>query len=123
MKLSVLWAILYALLIIGLSSIPGRSFPDVKWLSQDKLIHIGEYLIFSILVGQVIAFRITARSRIFLFTLLLAGAFGALDEVYQTLIPGRDNSYADWIADLLGVIAGSSLFLMWRYYRDQAAAD
>ncbi|MBA7671710.1 MAG: teicoplanin resistance protein VanZ [Calditrichaeota bacterium] len=123
MKLSILWAILYAMLIIGLSSIPGRSFPDIKYLSQDKLIHIGEYLIFGILVGQAIAFRVTARSRIFLFTLLLAGAFGALDEVYQTLIPGRDNSYADWIADLLGVIAGSSLFLMWRYYRDQAAAD
>ncbi len=123
MKLSILWAILYAMLIIGLSSIPGRSFPDIKYLSQDKLIHIGEYLIFGILVGQVIAFRVTARSRIFLFTLLLAGAFGALDEVYQTLIPGRDNSYADWIADLLGVIAGSSLFLLWRYYRDQAAAD
>lgn len=123
MKLSILWAILYAMLIIGLSSVPGRSFPDIKWLSQDKLIHIGEYLIFGILVGQVIAFRVTARSRIFLFTLLLAGAFGALDEVYQTLIPGRDNSYADWIADLMGVIAGSSLFLLWRYYRDQAAAD
>jgi len=123
MKFSILWAILYAMLIIGLSSIPGRSFPDIKWLSQDKLIHICEYLIFGILVGQVIAFRVTARSRIFLFTLLLAGAFGALDEVYQTLIPGRDNSYADWIADLLGVIAGSSLFMLWRYYRDQAAAD
>lgn len=123
MKFSILWAILYAMLIIGLSSVPGRSFPDIKYLSQDKLIHIGEYLIFGILVGQVIAFRVTARSRIFLFTLLLAGAFGALDEVYQILIPGRDNSYADWIADLLGVIAGSSLFLLWRYYRDQAAAD
>ncbi len=123
MKLSILWAILYAMLIIGLSSIPGRSLPDIKYLSQDKLIHFGEYLIFGILVGQVIAFRITARSRIFLFTLVLAGAFGALDEVYQTLIPGRDNSYTDWFADLLGVIAGSSLFLLWRYYRDQAAAD
>ncbi len=123
MKLSVLWAILYALLIIGLSSIPGRSFPDVKLLSQDKLIHIGEYLIFGILVSQAIVLRVTAHGRVFLFTLLLASTFGALDEVYQTLIPGRDNSYADWIADLLGVIAGSSLFLLWRYYRDQAAAD
>ena len=123
MKLSVLWAILYAMLIIALSSIPGRSFPDIKWLSQDKLIHIGEYLIFGILVSRAMVLRVTARGRVFLFTLLLAGAFGALDEAYQALVPGRDNSYTDWIADLLGVIAGSSLFLLWRYYRDQAAAD
>ncbi len=122
MKLSVLWAILYALLIIGLSSIPGRSFPDIKYLSQDKLIHIGEYLIFGILVSQALVFRVTARGRIFLFTLLLAGTFGALDEAYQALVPGRDNSCADWIADLLGVVSGSLLFLLWKYYRDQKAA-
>ncbi len=122
MKLSVLWAILYALLIIGLSSIPGRSFPDIKWLSQDKLIHIGEYLIFGILVSRAMVLRVTARGRVFLFTLLLAGTFGALDEAYQTLIPGRDNSYADLIADLLGVVSGSLLFLLWKYYRDQKAA-
>ncbi|UCH63850.1 MAG: VanZ family protein [Fidelibacterota bacterium] len=122
MKLSILWAILYAMLIIGLSSIPGRSFPDIKYLSQDKLIHFGEYLIFGILVSQAMVFRVTARGRIFLFTLLFAGAFGALDEVYQTLVPGRDNSFADWMADLLGVISGSLLFLLWKYYRDQTAA-
>ncbi len=110
------------MLIIGLSSVPGKSYPGLKLLSQDKLIHIGEYLIFGILVSRAMVFRVTARGRIFLFTLLLAGTFGALDEAYQALVPGRDNSYADWIADLLGVISGSLLFLLWKYYRDQKAA-
>ncbi len=122
MRLSVLWAILYAMLIIGLSSIPGKNFPNYAWLSQDKLIHIGEYLVFGMLVSQAMVYRISARGRVFLFTLLLAGAFGALDEAYQALVPDRDNSYADWIADLLGVVSGSSLFLLWNYYRDQTAA-
>lgn len=122
MRLSLLWAILYAMLIIGLSSIPGKSYPDLKWLSHDKLIHIGEYTLFAILVSRAVVFGATARGQVFLFTFLIAGAFGALDEVYQTLIPGRDSSFADWVADIVGVALGSSLFLLWKLYRDKAPA-
>lgn len=122
MKLSLLWVILYAVLIIGLSSIPGSSYPDLKWFSHDKLIHLGEYLIFGILVSRVVVFRTAASGQVFLIALLIAGTFGALDETYQILIPGRDNSYGDWVADVAGAALGSSLYLMWKSYRDQASA-
>ena len=122
MRLSLLWAILYAMLIIGLSSIPGKSLPDLRWFSEDKLIHIGEYTIFSILVSRAMFFRVPARGQVFLFALLIAGTFGVLDETYQTLIPGRDSSYGDWVADIVGVVLGSSLYLLWKFYRDQAPA-
>ena len=122
MRLSLLWAILYAMLIIGLSSIPGKSLPDLGWFSLDKLIHMGEYAIFGLLVSRAIVFRATARGQVFLFTFLIVGAFGALDEFYQTLIPGRDSSYGDWVADIVGVALGSSLYLLWKFYRDQAPA-
>lgn len=122
MRLSLLWAILYAIVIIGLSSIPGKDFPDVKWLTNDKLIHVGEYAIFGVLICQAMNFRVTTRRWLFLFTLLMAGTFGALDETYQALIPGRDSSYTDWVADIVGVALGSSLYLLWKFYRDQAPA-
>ncbi|MBA7708486.1 MAG: hypothetical protein GH143_00095 [Calditrichaeota bacterium] len=122
MRLSDLWAILYAMLIIGLSSIPGKSLPDLGWFSHNKLIHIAEYTIFGLLVSRAMVFRVPARGQVFLFALLIAGTFGALDETYQALIPGRDSSYGDWVADIVGVASGSSLYLLWKFYRDQAPA-
>ena len=91
-------------------------------VGQDKLIHMGEYTILGLLVSRAMVFRVPARGQVFLFTFLIAGAFGALDEFYQTLIPGRDSSYGDWVADIVGVALGSSLYLLWKFYRDQAPA-
>ncbi len=112
MKRSGLWVGLYAVLIIGLSSVPGNNFPDLQILTYDKLIHLIEYAIFGYLLSWTLALRIAARAQVMLLTLLLAGTFGALDETYQLLIPGRDFSYGDWVADLLGVIAGSGAYLV-----------
>ena len=122
MRLSLLWAILYALLIIGLSSIPGQSYSEIGWLSQDKIIHFGEYGIFAILLSRVLMSRVVGQHRVLLFALVIAGAFGALDETYQLLIPGRDSSYTDWIADVAGALCGSFLFIRWKLYRDRASA-
>lgn len=112
MKRSGLWVGLYAALIIGLSSVPGNIFPDLQILSYDKLIHLVEYAILGYLLSWTVASRVAARSQIMLITLLLAGTFGALDETYQLLIPGRDFSYGDWVADLLGILAGSGAYLV-----------
>ncbi|MFC1543011.1 VanZ family protein [Candidatus Neomarinimicrobiota bacterium] len=122
MRLSLLWAILYALLIIVLSTIPGQSYPDTMWLSQDKIIHFCEYGIFAILLSRAFVSRATGQRQVLLFALVIAGTFGALDETYQLLIPGRDSSYADWIADVTGALFGSFLYIRWKSYRDQASA-
>ena len=122
MKRATIWALLYAVLIVCMSSIPGKSLPDLSWLSQDKLIHMAEYTIFGLLASRAMVSRVPTRGQAFLFTFLIAGAFGALDEFYQTLIPGRDSSYGDWVADIVGVALGSSLYLLWKFYRDQAPA-
>ncbi len=116
------WVILYIILVIGLSSIPGKSISDFKWLSEDKLLHLIEYTIFGILVTRAFTFRMTQQGKIFLIAFLIAGIFGALDEAYQNLIPGRESSYADWIADLVGAALGSLLYLQWKWYRDKKAA-
>lgn len=117
------WVILYIILIIGLSSIPGEGISDIKLLSEDKLLHLIEYMIFGILVTRAFAFRMTQQMKIFLIAVLIAGIFGALDETYQNLIPGRESSYTDWIADLVGAVLGSLVYLQWKLYRDKKPAD
>lgn len=112
--------LVYACLIIGLSSIPGQSFPDLKWLSYDKLLHVGEYLILGLLVSHALRQPIRKRHYLFFSTLLLAGTFGALDELYQHLIPGRLPSYRDWLADVIGVLAGSLIYIAVKFNRAQA---
>ena len=119
MKSPAFWVVLYALLVIGLSSIPGKAFPDIRLLHYDKLIHLVEYAILGFLLSRALALRVTSGRGIITVALLIAGAFGALDETYQLLIPGRDFSYGDWVADILGILAGGSLFLLRRSQGDQ----
>ncbi len=45
----------------------------------------------------------------FLFAMALGLAAGAVDEFYQSFIPGRDPSRWDWIADTSGVFFGAFL--------------
>ena len=120
MRSAIIPAAVYACIIIALSSIPGKSLPDVKWLSFDKLIHVGEYLIFGFLVSHALRRPISNRVQLVLVTLLLAGGFGGLDELYQNLIPGRLPSYQDWIADVIGVFAGSLIYIIVKFNRAQA---
>ena len=42
--------------------------------------------------------------------LLMGVGYGALDEWHQSLVPGRDVSVGDWVADSAGVILGLLLF-------------
>ncbi len=119
MNRQLLWAGLYAALIVALSSIPGKSFPDVKWLSYDKLIHLGEYAVFSILVYRAAA-SLRREDRFLLgIAIVLAGLFGALDELYQLWIPGRNSSFADWSADQVGAVIGAVSYIWWTQWRDQ----
>ena len=57
--------------------------------------------------------------------ILVGAAYGLLDEWHQTLVPGRDASLGDAVADALGVLLGFTVF-MWlaaRYTWAGAASD
>lgn len=46
---------------------------------------------------------------------LVVSAFGALDELHQSLSPGRSMSIGDWLCDTGGgIAAGVAWFLAWR---------
>ena len=119
MNRQLLPAILYGVLIVALSSVPGKSFPDISVLSYDKVIHLAEYAIFGVLV-YLAAYSLRPGNRLLLgLVVLLAGVFGALDELYQMLIPARDSSFWDWVADVAGVVIGAVSCRWWINRRDQ----
>ena len=104
---------MYAGLILAVSSIPGESMPIKVW-SWDKLIHACEYFVLGALAARALRWRLTPWVA-FAVAAALAGAFGALDEWYQTTTPGRDGSPYDAIADLVGGTLGAlSVTLWWR---------
>ena len=105
------FALGYAALILGLSSIPGRSLPAQVLLSQDKLIHLVEYFGFVLLLARALP-----GSRPVLLAIILALLMAALEERYQLLVPGRDSSLADWFADGLGAVLGG-VWHRWRTAR------
>ena len=76
---------------------------------SDKPLHFAAYagLTFLVSLNRSLRRALDLRQRIWIFVLL--AAFGVIDEISQIPV-GRDCELADWIADVLGILAGSLLF-------------
>lgn len=69
----------------------------------DKAAHLAAYAVLASL--YLFALSPVMRSRPFLMGLLaviLTASYGAADELHQSFVPGRDCSFADWVADVVG---------------------
>ena len=99
----------YAAVIVALSSIPGTNYPAAEIFTYDKVIHIVEYAGFSFILA-----RARPDNASLMATALFASLFGMGDELYQMMVPGRDSSLLDWIADSAGALAGVYLYGFWR---------
>ncbi len=103
MKKHKIYLFAYIALILVISSIPGESVPSVVHLIWDKVLHFVEYGILGILL------RRTHKKGDFIKTINLCFygiVVGCIDELWQTLVPGRNGSHFDLMADALGVIFG-----------------
>ena len=121
----VLWywvpVVLYAGVIFFLSA---QSHPEDQLPSfllrnvSDKVLHAVEYGILSLLCYR--AFRraagpAAARQAVVL-AILTASVYGLTDEVHQTLVPLREASWQDWLADTIGAVIGA---MSWRSIRPE----
>jgi VanZ family protein len=96
--------VLWAIVIFGASSVPSDAIPQSIIFSQDKLIHMGVYAVFGILLYRGIRRRSTG-------TWIAAGwltfgigvVYGASDEFHQHFVPGRSMDIFDLIADAIGI--------------------
>ncbi|UCH82770.1 MAG: VanZ family protein [Candidatus Latescibacterota bacterium] len=103
--------ILYVVLIFSLSSIPSLTAPGLEIVPADKIAHTVEYLLLGVLLFKTIGWSVTpSRAAAFAFLFAVGVSVAAVDEFYQSFIPGRMMSIADWCADALGVGLGVGIF-------------
>lgn len=103
--------VVYMGVIIYFSSLsnPVNRFKLV--LGADKLVHFFEYMILGILITRALigSFTVKNKKKLFIPILLIGIIFSASDELHQYFVPNRSMELGDFIADLLGVVTGSSL--------------
>ncbi|MFC1708692.1 VanZ family protein [Candidatus Omnitrophota bacterium] len=104
--------LLYALLIFGISSVPGQELPKTMIL-PDYLLHFLEYLPFGFLVCRAIKNTKESFSakKIIFFSILLVALYAASDEFHQMFVPGRFASLSDLLCDGLGATIGVKVAL------------
>lgn len=112
--LALAWApaVLYMGLIWALSSIHIRGLPISHFPLKDKGIHFVEFAVLGFLVAYAARRTWASRASIRAFgaAVIIAFAWGVLDELHQGFVPGRDGDVYDIIADGLGSIAGAFAF-------------
>lgn len=115
-KARLLWGalILWACVILLLSSLTPQELPEAAFLFWDKVNHFVAYAAGGWLAASALRASgpQTRRRTILILAVLLIAAFGVLDEALQTLTPGRSGGDVDdWVADVLGASAGALLTL------------
>ena len=108
--------VLYAAAIIGVSSIPDLSGPELPVIPFDKAAHLLEYCGFGILTLRAFThflhrFRAPAT---YLFSLTAVTCLGAFDEWYQSFVPGRSSDWLDFLADISGGLLALGIFWLWQ---------
>ncbi len=99
--------------IFSLSNQPGDTLDLPSIIHIDKLAHL---LVYGLLAGTVIyafqpGYRIKSPKFVCFFTIIICFVFGVSDEFHQTFIPYRSASINDIVADTLGAVIVSGIWL------------
>ncbi len=99
-------AVLYVLLIIGLSSLNQVTVSKLTWGIEDFFLHAIEYHFFGVtLIWAVLREKPWPELKSSYRLAVSIGALSAMaDELYQSFVPGRFSTVEDVVADVLGVI-------------------
>jgi VanZ family protein len=105
----------YTCLLLWGTHTPSEPLPSF-FSTQDKLIHVGAYAVLAFLVFLTAITRDWFSTSVAvsavgpaLIVILATGTFGAVDELTQSFV-GRRVDILDWVADLVGGIAGATVF-------------
>ena len=104
--LRIVWVGFWLLLFLATHK-PMHGAPKWAFSGMDKLAHVTLYCVLTVLGGRYL--EATGRSLTPALLLVWVGvyaAFAVVDEWSQQFV-GRDTSLADWIADLVGIVAGT----------------
>ncbi len=121
-----LLAIVWAVVIFGLSSIPSDKFPDFTFSIPDKVAHATVFGVFCYLCYR--AFRSQTRFKIlsrFALTMsvVLTLIYGITDELHQLFVPGRTSDVFDVAADTVGGLVTALIVLLWSRMHDRSRSN
>ncbi|HEX8275193.1 MAG TPA: VanZ family protein [Longimicrobiaceae bacterium] len=94
----------WAAAIFAVSARPSVAIPGF-W-SADKVLHFGAYA----LLGFLAAHGAAGSGLGPRWAAAIGCLYGASDEIHQAFVPGRSADPADWVADALGVLAGTFVY-------------
>lgn len=117
-NLAFLLVLAYAAIIFRVSS--GPVPPLIAGLSlPDKLLHLGEYAVLGLLLARWFLHESRRTGVVVLVALpaLVAGAYGATDEIHQSFVLVREPSYGDLWADLAGGLLGAAAYRVFLLHR------
>ena len=95
-----------------MSSVPSLKAP-LEIPHIDKVIHFCEYTPFGFLVTRALygtTTRFSSRA-LFLLALILTAFYAGTDEFHQSFVVGRSADWMDGLFDVLGGLAGSSIYI------------
>lgn len=101
--------VVYWIILFTLTTIPADKMPQL-FANQDKVEHLLAYFVLAFLLAFTLSFQNKIKllsSRAVLFTVIFVAAYGALDELHQMFIPGRECDFYDWLSDLIGGSLGA----------------
>ena len=106
-KLVYIPLIIYWIILLIATSLPGKDMPDLP--VSDKIEHFSAYCILTIFLTFTVLLQNKyniLKKHAFIFTWVLVAIYGALDELHQLFIPGRDCDILDWTADASAALFG-----------------
>lgn len=109
--------LLWAGVIIAASSMTDLQTKTGGIEVRDKLAHFGEYFIFGWLLARAFDGLGWSRGKHLLWTAIFGIGMGAVDELYQGFVPGRERDVLDLLADAAGVLAG------WYFSREDEVGE
>jgi VanZ family protein len=120
-RIFVAWlpALAYMALIWTISSIELPELPLDRVPLRDKGVHFIEYAVLGFFVAHAALRTWPAHpaSRTIPIAIMIGVAWGTLDEIHQSFVPGRYAEVADIVADSLGATAGAFARLGARWLR------
>lgn len=98
--------------ILIVSSIPGPLAPPPPLPFADKLAHAAEFAVLGALFRRAWRGEMgdASSGRGLIYAVAGGTVVGALDEVYQTFVPGRLSTMGDVGADMVGAFIGAWLW-------------
>ncbi len=100
--------VIYWMLLLVATHIPQVPLPD-DVVPPDYLLHFVAYAVLALLCAVAWSMRRALGLRELTVLVVLLATYGAADEWTQTPV-GRDASVGDWIANLIGIVAGLLLY-------------